>query len=81
MIAIDTNRMFVLKAPKQALNRHVALRIKNTRLTRLPYGQGAGAWVQVTGFDIPHRFPEDYVSVFGMDVPTCVASYNQCYSR
>ena len=31
----------------------------------------------MTGFDIPHTFPEDYIPVFGMDVPTCVAFYSK----
>ena len=37
--------------------------------------------MQVTGFDIPHSFPEDYVPVFGMDVPTCVSFYNKRHSQ
>jgi len=35
---------------------------------------------QVTGFDIPHRFPEDYVPVFGMDPTTTVAYYNDRFT-
>ena len=31
---------------------------------------------QVTGFDVPHQFPDDYVPVFGMDPKTTVAYYN-----
>ncbi|GFR47107.1 hypothetical protein Agub_g8677, partial [Astrephomene gubernaculifera] len=31
--------------------------------------------LEVTGFDIPHDFPQDYVEVFGMDVRSCVAHY------
>ncbi|GAB4823746.1 hypothetical protein N2152v2_010792 [Parachlorella kessleri] len=31
--------------------------------------------LQVTGFDIPHSFPQDYQPVFGMDVETCVRYY------
>lgn len=30
--------------------------------------------LQVTGFDIPHTFPEDYQPVFGMDVWHCVSA-------
>lgn len=45
------------------------------------YLNGVLVWEQVTGFDIPHSFPEDYIPVFGMDIPTCVAYYNQQYSR
>eukprot|EP00894_Picocystis_sp_ML_P005106 jgi/Pico_ML_1/55623/g1287.t1 len=34
---------------------------------------------QVTGFDPPHRFPEDFVPLFGMDVRATVAYYRQTY--
>ena len=30
----------------------------------------------MTGFDVPHHFPDDYVPVFGMDTTTTVAYYN-----
>ncbi|CAG9460130.1 unnamed protein product [Pedinophyceae sp. YPF-701] len=33
------------------------------------------AILQVTGSDIPHKFPEDYYPVFGMDVRSCVEFY------
>ncbi|PNH02596.1 Protein CbbY, plasmid [Tetrabaena socialis] len=33
------------------------------------------AILEVTGTDIPHRFPEDFVHVFGLDVRSCVAWY------
>ncbi|PNH01583.1 Protein CbbY, plasmid [Tetrabaena socialis] len=34
------------------------------------------AILEVTGTDIPHRFPEDFVHVFGLDVRSCVAWYS-----
>ncbi|GLC33037.1 hypothetical protein PLESTB_000377800 [Pleodorina starrii] len=39
------------------------------------------AILEVTGFDIPHSFPHDYVEVFGMDVRSCVAHYRERFSR
>lgn len=33
------------------------------------------AILHVTGFDIPHKFPEDYFEVFGMDVRNCCVHY------
>jgi len=38
------------------------------------------AILQVTGFDIPHTFPQDYVPVFGMDVTGCVAYYKDRFN-
>eukprot|EP00887_Chlorella_sp_A99_P000566 scaffold17.g566.t1 len=37
--------------------------------------------VLVTGFDIPHAFPDDFAPVFGMDVPTAVAYYARCFGK
>lgn len=34
---------------------------------------------QVTGFDPPHRFPEDFVPLFGMDIRATVEYYHQTY--
>ncbi|GIL92911.1 hypothetical protein Vretimale_14787 [Volvox reticuliferus] len=39
------------------------------------------AILEVTGFDIPHLFPQDYVMVFGMDVRSCVAHYREYFNR
>ena len=39
------------------------------------------AILEVTGFDIPHLFPEDFVPVFGMDVRSCIQYYSQTYSE
>ncbi|KAG2490222.1 hypothetical protein HYH03_011347 [Edaphochlamys debaryana] len=39
------------------------------------------AILEVTGFDIPHAFPDDYVEVFGMDVRSCVAHYQQKFGK
>ncbi|KAI3431699.1 hypothetical protein D9Q98_004744 [Chlorella vulgaris] len=39
------------------------------------------AILQVTGFDIPHAFPEDFQPVFGMDVQSCVEYYQQRFER
>ncbi|KXZ47886.1 hypothetical protein GPECTOR_32g499 [Gonium pectorale] len=39
------------------------------------------AILEVTGFDIPHAFPGDYVPVFGMDVRSCVAYYREHFNR
>jgi dual specificity phosphatase 12 len=36
--------------------------------------------VQVTGFDIPHSFPQDFVPVFGMDVRSCLEYYMEAFS-
>ncbi len=36
---------------------------------------------QVTGFDIPHSFPEDFQPVFGMDVWHCVEYYQQRFGK
>eukprot|EP00890_Picochlorum_soloecismus_P003791 jgi/Picsp_1/4412/NSC_01918-R1_dual specificity protein phosphatase 12-like len=33
------------------------------------------AILEVTGVDIPHAFPTDFVSVFGMDVRSCIEHY------
>jgi dual specificity phosphatase 12 len=38
------------------------------------------AILQVTGLDIPHIFPQDYVPVFGMDVTGCVAYYKDRFN-
>lgn len=35
--------------------------------------------LEVTGFDIPHSFPEDFVPVFGMDVESCLEYYMKTY--
>ena len=35
--------------------------------------------LQVTGFDIPHTFPNDFVPVFGMDVKSCLEYYMTTY--
>ncbi|KAF5834188.1 HAD-like domain-containing protein [Dunaliella salina] len=37
--------------------------------------------LQVSGFDIPHTFPQDFYEVFGMDVRSCVAHYKQKFNR
>jgi hypothetical protein len=37
--------------------------------------------MQVTGFDIPHAFPDDFTPVFGMDVRACVEYYQQRFSH
>uniref|UniRef100_A0A7S3QUC6 protein-tyrosine-phosphatase n=1 Tax=Dunaliella tertiolecta TaxID=3047 RepID=A0A7S3QUC6_DUNTE len=37
--------------------------------------------LQVTGFDIPHTFPQDFFEVFGMDVRNCVAHFKQKFNR
>lgn len=34
---------------------------------------------EVTGFDIPHCFPHDFVPVFGMDVRSCLEYYMDTY--
>ncbi|PNH06722.1 Dual specificity protein phosphatase 12 [Tetrabaena socialis] len=39
------------------------------------------AILEVTGFDIPHSFPQDYVEVFGTDVRSCVAHYREKFDR
>ena len=36
--------------------------------------------VQVTGFDIPHSFPRDFIPVFGMDVRACLEYYMEAFS-
>lgn len=35
------------------------------------------AILAATGLDIPHKFPQDYFDVFGMDVRTCVEHYKR----
>ena len=37
--------------------------------------------LQVTGFDIPHQFPQDFQPVFGMDVRHCVEYYQKRFGR
>ncbi|PNH01531.1 Protein CbbY, plasmid [Tetrabaena socialis] len=39
------------------------------------------AILEVTGTDIPHRFPEDFVHVFSLDVRSCVAWYSKSNSK
>ncbi|GIL44422.1 hypothetical protein Vafri_1895 [Volvox africanus] len=39
------------------------------------------AILEVTGFDIPHLFPQDYAEVFGMDVRSCVSHYRERFNR
>ncbi|KAL4420279.1 hypothetical protein ABPG77_005619 [Micractinium sp. CCAP 211/92] len=39
------------------------------------------AILEVTGFDIPHSFPEDFQPVFGMDVWHCVEYYQQRFGK
>eukprot|EP00889_Picochlorum_renovo_P007310 jgi/Picre1/34340/NNA_001812.t1 len=34
---------------------------------------------QVTSFDIPHIFPQDFVPVFGMDIRSCLEYYMRTY--
>ncbi|KAI8109383.1 hypothetical protein M9434_000667 [Picochlorum sp. BPE23] len=34
---------------------------------------------QVTSFDIPHIFPQDFVPVFGMDIRSCLKYYMRTY--
>lgn len=36
---------------------------------------------QVTGLDIPHRFPADFCEVFGMDVRSCMVHYKRKFAR
>ena len=36
--------------------------------------------LEVTGFDIPHSFPQDFVPVFGMDVRSCLEYYMKTYA-
>lgn len=36
--------------------------------------------LEVTGFDIPHAFPEDFVPVFGMDVKSCLEYYMKTFT-
>lgn len=37
--------------------------------------------LQVTQFDIPHAFPEDFVPVFGMDVLSCLEYYLEAHQQ
>lgn len=37
--------------------------------------------LQVTGLDIPHKFPEDFYEVFGNDVFSCVEHFKKVYNR
>ena len=37
--------------------------------------------LQVTGFSIPHHFPDDYRPVFGMNVQSCIEHYAKIYSN
>ena len=37
--------------------------------------------LQVTQFDIPHAFPEDFVPVFGMDVLSCLEYYVEAHQQ
>ncbi|KAL6760314.1 hypothetical protein V8C86DRAFT_2556866 [Haematococcus lacustris] len=39
------------------------------------------AILQVTGFDIPHSFPNDFYPVFGMDVRSCLEHYREVHGR
>jgi dual specificity phosphatase 12 len=39
------------------------------------------AYVQVTGVDIPHAFPQDFYPIFGMDIRGCVAHYKKALGR
>lgn len=39
------------------------------------------AILQITGFDIPHSFPDDFEPVFGMDVESCVRFYQGRHAR
>ncbi|PSC73919.1 Dual specificity phosphatase 12 [Micractinium conductrix] len=39
------------------------------------------AILQVTGFDIPYSFPQDFQPVFGMDVLHCVEYYQKRFER
>ncbi|MEW5303454.1 MAG: hypothetical protein WDW36_006142 [Sanguina aurantia] len=36
---------------------------------------------EVTGFEVPHAFPEDFAGVFGMDIRSCIAHYKQVFDR
>ena len=39
------------------------------------------AILDVTEFDIPHDFPDDFVPVFGMDVRSCLEYYMEAYDQ
>ena len=39
------------------------------------------AILHVTGFDIPHKFPDDFRPLFGMDVRSCVEYYRAKFQK